>query len=128
MDCPKCNAAMTERTMRTLQGLVTYDQCSSCKALAKAVVDGGVDEIDSGVQYGIEDLACLLLGNVAASRQPPQLHGSVPELRHFHTRCSERPTVHGATTASISVTSMESPLIRLTPQALCVELGEHLGA
>jgi Zn-finger nucleic acid-binding protein len=31
MDCPKCNAAMTERDMRTLEGLVTYDQCSSCK-------------------------------------------------------------------------------------------------
>lgn len=31
MDCPKCEAEMNERTMRTLQGLVTYDQCSSCK-------------------------------------------------------------------------------------------------
>jgi Zn-finger nucleic acid-binding protein len=31
MDCPKCNAAMNERSLRTLQGLVTYDQCSSCK-------------------------------------------------------------------------------------------------
>jgi len=31
MDCPKCNAAMNERNLRTLQGLVTYDQCTSCK-------------------------------------------------------------------------------------------------
>ena len=31
MDCPKCNAKMNERNMRTLQGLVTYDQCSACK-------------------------------------------------------------------------------------------------
>jgi Zn-finger nucleic acid-binding protein len=31
MDCPKCNAAMNEKTMQTLQGPVTYDQCSSCK-------------------------------------------------------------------------------------------------
>jgi len=31
MDCPKCNAAMDEKSLRTLQGLVTFDQCSSCK-------------------------------------------------------------------------------------------------
>lgn len=31
MDCPKCDAAMNERSLRTLKGLVTYDQCSSCK-------------------------------------------------------------------------------------------------
>ena len=31
MNCPKCDAAMKERNMRTLEGLVTYDQCSSCK-------------------------------------------------------------------------------------------------
>lgn len=30
MDCPKCNAAMDEKSLRTLQGLVTFDQCSSC--------------------------------------------------------------------------------------------------
>ncbi len=31
MDCPKCNAAMNERSLGTLQGRVTFDQCSSCK-------------------------------------------------------------------------------------------------
>lgn len=31
MDCPKCDAAMDERSVRTLQGLVTFDRCSSCK-------------------------------------------------------------------------------------------------
>ena len=31
MDCPKCNAVMNERNLRTPQGAVTYDQCSSCK-------------------------------------------------------------------------------------------------
>lgn len=31
MDCPKCNIPMNEREMRTLQGLVTYDQCTNCK-------------------------------------------------------------------------------------------------
>lgn len=31
MDCPKCNAAMNEKDFRTLQGLVTFDQCSSCR-------------------------------------------------------------------------------------------------
>ena len=31
MDCPKCDAAMNEKNFRTLQGLVTFDQCSSCK-------------------------------------------------------------------------------------------------
>ncbi len=31
MDCPKCHAEMNERTMRTLKGPVTFDQCSSCK-------------------------------------------------------------------------------------------------
>ena len=30
MDCPKCSAAMDEKSLRTLQGLVTFDQCSSC--------------------------------------------------------------------------------------------------
>ena len=31
MDCPKCDAAMNERNLRTLQGLVVFDQCPSCK-------------------------------------------------------------------------------------------------
>lgn len=31
MDCPKCHAAMNEESIRTLQGLVTIDQCTSCK-------------------------------------------------------------------------------------------------
>lgn len=31
MDCPKCNTAMDERNLRTLKGLVVFDQCSSCK-------------------------------------------------------------------------------------------------
>ena len=30
MDCPKCDSEMNERSLRTLQGKVTYDQCSSC--------------------------------------------------------------------------------------------------
>lgn len=30
MDCPKCKAAMNEKSIRTLEGLVTIDQCSSC--------------------------------------------------------------------------------------------------
>lgn len=33
MNCPKCDAAMDEKNLRTLEGLVTYDQCSSCKGL-----------------------------------------------------------------------------------------------
>lgn len=31
MKFPKCSAAMDELNVRTLEGLVTYDQCSSCK-------------------------------------------------------------------------------------------------
>lgn len=31
MDCPKCKAAMNEKTIRTLQGPVTIDQCSACE-------------------------------------------------------------------------------------------------
>ncbi|MDP6979647.1 MAG: zf-TFIIB domain-containing protein [Myxococcota bacterium] len=31
MDCPKCAAEMNERKFRTLEGLVLFDQCSSCK-------------------------------------------------------------------------------------------------
>lgn len=33
MDCPKCRATMNEQSLRTLQGLVTFDQCSSCHGL-----------------------------------------------------------------------------------------------
>ena len=33
MDCPKCQAAMDEKNLRTLSGLVTYDQCSDCEGL-----------------------------------------------------------------------------------------------
>ena len=33
MDCPKCQSKMDEKDLRTLQGLVTYDQCSGCKGL-----------------------------------------------------------------------------------------------
>lgn len=33
MECPKCSATMEEKYLRTLQGPVTYDQCSSCKGL-----------------------------------------------------------------------------------------------
>ena len=33
MNCPKCDGTMEEKNLRTLQGLVTYDQCSSCKGL-----------------------------------------------------------------------------------------------
>ncbi len=31
MDSPKCKNRMNEREKRTLQGLVTYDQCTNCK-------------------------------------------------------------------------------------------------
>lgn len=31
MDCPKCKATMEAKDMRTLKGLVTYDQCTGCK-------------------------------------------------------------------------------------------------
>ncbi len=33
MICPKCEAAMEEKNLRTLEGLVTYDQCSGCEGL-----------------------------------------------------------------------------------------------
>ena len=33
MDCPKCQAKMDEKDLRTLSGLVTYDQCSGCQGL-----------------------------------------------------------------------------------------------
>lgn len=33
MECPKCNAAMNEITVDTLNGEVAIDQCSSCKGL-----------------------------------------------------------------------------------------------
>lgn len=33
MDCPKCNSAMFERTVETLQGPVTIDQCKGCHGL-----------------------------------------------------------------------------------------------
>jgi hypothetical protein len=31
MICPKCDAEMNVRSLRTLQGLVEFDQCPSCK-------------------------------------------------------------------------------------------------
>jgi len=33
MNCPKCQAQMDEKNLRTLEGLVTYDQCSDCQGL-----------------------------------------------------------------------------------------------
>ena len=33
MDCPKCNANMTERSVEVLQGKIVIDQCTSCKGL-----------------------------------------------------------------------------------------------
>ena len=33
MNCPKCSGVMEEKNLRTLQGLVTYDQCSGCQGL-----------------------------------------------------------------------------------------------
>lgn len=33
MECPKCETAMEEKDLRTLQGLVTYDQCTDCQGL-----------------------------------------------------------------------------------------------
>ena len=31
MECPKCESPMKEENIRTLQGLVTIDQCTECK-------------------------------------------------------------------------------------------------
>ena len=31
MECPKCESPMDEEDIRTLQGLVTIDQCTECK-------------------------------------------------------------------------------------------------
>ncbi|MEK7259936.1 MAG: zf-TFIIB domain-containing protein [Pseudomonadota bacterium] len=33
MDCPKCNASMTERSVEVLQGKIVIDQCTGCKGL-----------------------------------------------------------------------------------------------
>lgn len=33
MECPKCDSQMNEKDLRTLQGLVTYDQCGGCGGL-----------------------------------------------------------------------------------------------
>ena len=55
MDCPKCHSEMNERKLRTLQGLVEFDQCSSCKGFwfdtgeAEKLKDAWeTDFIDSG--------------------------------------------------------------------------------
>ena len=33
MECPKCQAAMAEKTLSTLSGGVTIDKCTSCKGI-----------------------------------------------------------------------------------------------
>ena len=71
MNCPKCSAAMEELNVRTLEGLVTYDQCSSCKGFwfdtgeaEKLKSTWRPDYIDSGdPQKGkelnqVRDIAC----------------------------------------------------------------------
>jgi len=55
MICPKCDAEMNERRLRTLEGVVVFDQCSSCKGFwfdtgeAEKLKDSWeTDFIDSG--------------------------------------------------------------------------------
>ena len=33
MDCPKCDANMKERTVNTLRGKITIDQCEDCRGM-----------------------------------------------------------------------------------------------
>jgi Zn-finger nucleic acid-binding protein len=55
MDCPKCDAEMNVKNLRTLDGLIEFDQCSSCKGFwfdtgeAEKLKDAWeTDFIDSG--------------------------------------------------------------------------------
>ena len=42
--------------------------------LAQPVIDRGVDVVDTGVEYLVEDGFCLSLGDVAGTRGPTQFH------------------------------------------------------
>jgi hypothetical protein len=57
--------------------------------LASSVVDGRVDEVDSGVQDRVEDGACVLIGNFAPSGSPTDLHRSVSKLGDLEARSAQ---------------------------------------
>src|ERR1035441_4758673 len=51
--------------------------------LAAAVVDRGVDQVDSPVEHRVQQPACLLVVNRGPPGPAPQLHGPVPEDGHL---------------------------------------------
>ena len=46
---------------------------------AEAVVNGGINVIDAGVEHGVEDRFRLGLGDVTAARRPTQFHGAIAQ-------------------------------------------------
>src|SRR5207237_10405322 len=57
--------------------------------LAQPVIDRGVDVIDAGVEYLVEDGFCLSLGDVAGARRPTQFHRSVAQGRDLQSCAPE---------------------------------------
>ena len=58
--------------------------------LGDAVVDRRVDEVDAGVEHGVEDALGLLVGDVAAARRAAQLHRAVAEGGDIEAGAAER--------------------------------------
>ncbi len=88
VDCPKCNAAMKERTVDTLHGKVTIDECTGCKGLwfdkgeeealkgdwMSEFVDRGDPEV--GKSYNaVKEVKCPRCGEpMEAKNDPKQTH------------------------------------------------------
>ena len=84
MECPKCHAAMEEKTLSTLHGGVTVDRCSGCHGLwfdigeAEALREKWMSEyIDSGnpevgrKHNDIRDINCPRCGKPLSKLSDP---------------------------------------------------------
>src|ERR1039457_1139208 len=63
--------------------------------LAPAVVDRGVDQADSPVEYGVEDPARVLVVNCRSPRPASQFHGAVAEDGHVCSGPPQRARLDG---------------------------------
>ena len=88
MECPKCHAAMEEKTLSTLSGGVTVDKCTGCHGIwfdmgeAEKLKDKWMsDHIDDGdrtvgkANNAIRDIACPRCGvQMTELSDPKQKH------------------------------------------------------
>src|SRR6266567_7629722 len=100
LDRPR-NAAALGR--KIVLGAAVRDKASD-PLLAQAVVDGGVDEVDAGVQDGVEEILGVLVRNAAGA----DLHCAEAERRNLEAGSAEyalRELAHLKARSSLSQTA-----------------------